>query len=210
MFAHSPPGITSPTSVGAASLSKLCPKNSRLSLSATMEARGCPQIGHRVRTMGVEDWNWRLATDLQDYAWDCAACSLAWCLRSVGFTLTEQDVINGLGPSRISPTLGLLDASGAGLVSYCAELGVDAQNSADASWNDLVAAAGYQPMLVGGRAWNHWVAVRMGADALWLDTALPLLLMNPSPGYMGVYQTLSQGDFDNLGPFSAVWFNSWP
>src|SRR5215467_14061210 len=109
--------------------------------------------------MGVEDWNWKLSTDLQDYPWDCAACSLAWCLRTVGFTSTEQDVIAGLGPSRISPTLGLLDASGSGLVSYCGEIGVGAENNPNATYRDVVAAAGFQPMLIGGRAWGHWVAV---------------------------------------------------
>jgi hypothetical protein len=159
--------------------------------------------------MGVEDWNWKLPADLQDYAWDCAACSLAWCLRSVGFTHTEQDVIAGLGPSTISPTLGLLDASGAGLVSYCAELGVDADNNPSASWYDVVGAAGYQPMLIGGRAWNHWVAVRMGGPAAGRSSTAGVLLMNPSPGYMGVDQALYELDFARLGAFSAVWFNSW-
>jgi hypothetical protein len=33
--------------------------------------------------------------------------------------------------------------------------------------------------------------------------------MNPSPGYMGVLQVLYPSDFDQLGPFSAVWFTSW-
>lgn len=159
--------------------------------------------------MGIADWNWRLPTDLQDYAWDCAACSLAWCLRSVGYDLSENDVIAGLGPSRISPSLGLLDASGAGLVSYLGELGINAQNNPSASFGDVVAAAGYQPMVIGGRAWCHWVAVRMGSDAAGAPVALPLLLMNPSPGYMGVSQTLDQEQFDALGEFSAVWFVTW-
>ena len=159
--------------------------------------------------MGVADWNWRLATDLQDVAWDCAACSTAWCLRTVGFTHTEADVIAGLGPSRISPTYGLLDASGAGLVEYLEEIGVHASNNAAASFDDVVAAAGYQPMCVGGRTWAHWVAVRMGGPATGRSADLPLLLMNPAPGYMGVFQVLSRQDFDRLGPFSAVWFESW-
>jgi hypothetical protein len=160
--------------------------------------------------VGVEDWNWRLAADPQDYPWDCAACSLAWCLRSVGFTLTEQDVIVGLGPSRISPSLGLLDASGEGLVEYCAELGVIAENNPEASWADVAVAAGYQPMLIGGRSWCHWTAVRMGplaADRPDLDV---LILMNPADGYMNVGQYLVPEQFDSLGPFSAVWLTNWP
>lgn len=159
--------------------------------------------------MGVQDWNWRLATDLQDYPWDCSAASLAWAMRTIGLPHTEADVIAGLGPTRISPTLGLLDASGAGLVSYLGEVGIAAENNPTAGWADVVGAAGYQPMVIGGRAWNHWVAVRMGSDAASLVGDWPLVLMNPSPGWMGVNQSLEQIDFDLLGAFSAVWFTSW-
>jgi hypothetical protein len=127
----------------------------------------------------------------------------------VGYDLSESDVVAGLGPSRISPTWGLLDASGAGLVSYLAEIGVGAANNSNATWQDVVDAAGYQPMVIGGRQWCHWVAVRMGAAAAGLPPQPYLLLMNPSPGYMGVTQWMSIDDFELLGPFSAVWLTSW-
>lgn len=159
--------------------------------------------------MGVQDWNWRLPTDLQDYAWDCAACSLAWCLRTIGRTETEDDIIAGLGPTRISPSLGLLDASGAGLVEYCAELGIEAYNDAQTSWQELVDAGGYQPMVVGGRNWCHWVAVRMAGPAAGRPDLGLVVLMNPSPGYMNVGQYMDSADFADLGPFSAVWLASW-
>lgn len=160
--------------------------------------------------MGVSDWNWKLPMDLQDYAWDCSANATAWCLRAVGLKYTEQDVIKGLGPTRISPTQGLLDASGAGLVQYLAEIGVTALNDADSSWAEVQAAAGHQPMVIGGRAWYHWVAVRMGSDTVGHPEREALLLMNGSPGYVGVYQLLDKWAFDKLGPFSAVWFTHWP
>jgi hypothetical protein len=159
--------------------------------------------------MGLGDWNWRLPADRQDLAWDCAACSTAWAMRTVGRDVTEQDVIAGLGPGRISPTLGLLDASGAGLVSYLAEQGIAAENNPDASWEEVRDAAGYQPMVIGGRAWCHWVAVRLGSGLLEATYQDALFLMNPSPGYMDVFQVLDPADFDQLGPFSAVWFTSW-
>lgn len=160
--------------------------------------------------MGVRDWNWLLPADFQDYPWDCSATSLAWAMRTVGLPHTEQDVIAGLGPSRISPALGLLDASGAGLVAYLAECGVGAENDPDATWGDVMAAAGHQPMVIGGREWCHWVAVRMGSLAAGWEDLQELALMNPAPGYRGVEQLLEPEDFDALGPFSAVWFTSWP
>ena len=56
--------------------------------------------------MSLSDWNWRLPADLQDVPWDCAACSTAWALRTIGLDYSEADVVNGLGPTRISPTYG--------------------------------------------------------------------------------------------------------
>lgn len=159
--------------------------------------------------MGVTDWNWLLPRDNQDYPWDCSACSTAWAMRTIGFEVSEQDVIAGLGPERISQALGLLDASGAGLVSYLEEQGIHAENNADASWDELVAAAGFQPMVIGGRSWCHWVGVRMGGIAFRGVDVGELALMNPAPGYLGVNQILYVSRFEELGPFSAVWFTSW-
>jgi len=130
-------------------------------------------------------------------------------MRTVGFDASEQDVIVALGPERISPTLGLLDASGAGLVSFLAEQGIAAENNPDASFQEVLDAAGYQPMVIGGRNWCHWVAVRMGGPAIGRPDLRLLALMNPAPGYMGVDQVLDEDSFGDLGPFSAVWFNSW-
>lgn len=159
--------------------------------------------------MALGDWNWLLEKDLQDYPWDCSACSTAWALRAIGRSETEQDVIQGLGPSRISSTYGLLDASGAGLVDYLGELGIQASNNASASWAETMAAAGHQPMVIGGRAWCHWVAVRVGSDAIGQPDLNALALMNPAPGYGDVDQVLYSYDYERLGPFSAVWFEAW-
>lgn len=159
--------------------------------------------------MGVEDWNWRAPAEIQDYSWDCAAASTAWALQTIGRWYTEDEVIAGLGPSRISPAYGLLDASGAGLVQWLGEIGVVAENNPSASWNDVVAAAGYQPMVIGGRNWYHWVGVRMGGIAFIGSDIGWISLANPAPGWMGVGQELSHSQFDSLGAFSAVWFTQW-
>lgn len=130
-------------------------------------------------------------------------------MRTVGYPHSEQDVIAGLGPGRISPSLGLLDASGAGLVSYLAEVGISAENNPDASFDNCLDAAGHQPMVIGGRAWGHWVAVRMSNRTAGRGGPEALALMNPAPGYQGVDQVLYAEDFDALGAFSAVWFTAW-
>lgn len=160
--------------------------------------------------MAVTDWNWKHPTELQDYPWDCAAASLAWALQAAGLPYTEDQVVAGLGPTRISPEYGLLDASGAGIVDWLAEIGVVADNDPSASWDEMIDAAGFQPMIMGGRAWYHWTGVRMGPAPA--PTSLPnmLALANPSPGYRGVYQTMTPEQFAALGDFSAVWFLNWP
>jgi hypothetical protein len=158
--------------------------------------------------MAVEDWNWRYPVELQDVPWDCSAASLCWALNAYGFGITEAEVVEGLGPSRISPALGLLDASGSGLVAYLGELGIPAMNDPSCSWAEILGAAGFQPMVMGGRAWCHWTGVRIG-DKAWAGHEVkgsPVLLANPAPGYLGVFQAMTQAQFDSLGPFSAVWF----
>src|SRR5262245_12460067 len=115
--------------------------------------------------MALTDWNWRHPVELQDVAWDCAAASAAWVLQAAGLAYPEADVVAGLGAERISPAWGLLDASGAGLVAYLAEIGVAASNNPQASWQEMIDAAGYQPMVMGGRQWCHWSGVRMAPAA---------------------------------------------
>lgn len=161
------------------------------------------------RHMGLTDWNWTLVSDVQNYPWDCSAASTAWALRAIGRDYSEEDVIWGLGPGRISPTYGLLDASGAGIVEWLQTIGVAAGNDADASWQEVQDAAGYQPLVIGGRRWCHWVSVRIGSQTAGLSSRNELWLMNPAPGYDGVDQILDEANFDRLGTFSAVWFESW-
>lgn len=156
--------------------------------------------------MGTESWNWKHPVEIQDLPWDCAAASLTWALNAYGLTITEAEVVTGLGPTRISPQYGLLDATGAGLVTYLMELGISAKNDPDASFDEVLDAAGFQPMVMGGRQWCHWTGVRIGGPAFGRPDIRALLLANPAPGWLDVGQYLYQGSFDALGPFSAVWF----
>jgi hypothetical protein len=159
--------------------------------------------------MSLETWNWKLPPELQDVPWDCAAASLTWCLNTIGRNMTEAEVVAGLGPGRISPSLGLLDSSGAGLVSYLAELGITAESKDPVSWQDIHNLAGHNPTLMGGRAWYHWSGVRVAGDIAQRPDIDQVLLANPAPGWQGVYQDMAGWQFDALGTFSAVWFASW-
>lgn len=159
--------------------------------------------------MSVEDWNWRHPVELQDVPWDCAAASTAWALQACGRPYTEAEVVAGLGPTRISPAYGLLDASGQGIVDWLASIGVTAESNPSATWSDVYYAAGHQPMIMGGRAWYHWTGVRISPSALGRPDTDALALANPAPGWMAVHQLMLPEDFEQLGAFSAVWFVAW-
>lgn len=159
--------------------------------------------------MSLDTWNWKLPVEIQDVPWDCAAASLTWCLNTIGRNVTEADVVAGLGPSRISPTYGLLDASGAGLVSYLAEIGIQADNLGQLPWQDALNLAGHNPMLMGGRAWCHWTGVRVSGQTYGRPDVPAILLANPAPGWLGVGQYIQQHQFSDLGSFSGVWFATW-
>jgi hypothetical protein len=159
--------------------------------------------------MALEDWDWRYPVEYQDVPWDCAAASLCWALNAAGVTISESEVVSGLGPGRISPEYGLLDASGAGIVDWLATIGIGALNNPSASWDEVYGSAGYQPMIIGGRAWYHWSGLRVSAAILGRPDVAALLLANPAPGWEGVGTTLDPGQFYDLGPFSAVWFTDW-
>jgi len=103
----------------------------------------------------------------------------------------------------VSTGLGLLNASGSDLARWFnrhyGEFGFEASNDASVSFDDVAqeAQAGLHPLMLGGRGWYHWTGVR-GFDGT------HIMLANPSPGYMGVAQTLSREQFSFLGGFSMV------
>lgn len=159
--------------------------------------------------MGLLDWDWRLPVELQDVPWDCSCASISWALRTVEHEWSEPEVVASMYPDYVNEQYGLLDASGAGIVEWLAGVGVTAEHNPQASWDEVVAAAGYQPMVIGGRAWCHWVGVRVTNARLYGPPPELLALANPAPGWMGVGQVMTQEQFAQLGSFSAVWFTGW-
>jgi hypothetical protein len=106
----------------------------------------------------------------------------------------------------MSPSLGLMDASGAGLASFLVrhygEDGFTSTNLSPVSYDTLLAESGRCPMLIGGRRWGaggHWSGLRSYDSERHL-----LLLANPAAGYIGINQDMNREQFERLGPFSAV------
>lgn len=145
----------------------------------------------------------------QDDDWSCAPTALRWALTSLGRNPGPtyiEDLL--LRDGVVTKEAGLLDASGAYLAAWIGKTGPEyygadgfyGNSEPVVTYNGAALEGDHQyPILIGGRAWNHWTAVR-GYDR----ERNVLLLANPAPGFQGVGQTMSPEQFAQLGPFSMV------
>ena len=141
--------------------------------------------------------------ELQRQSWTCAIRSTMWLLKSLGIDVTPEEAQDAMAPRYVNADVGLLDASGAGIVKVLADRwGVTAQNHPSVTFDQVAGWAGRQPVAIGGRNWGgpglgHWSAVR-GGSGDWLTLA------NPATGQRFGQSALSRNDWARMGPFSAV------
>lgn len=136
---------------------------------------------------------------LQTANWTCSACSLAWMNTSLSIDIAtdEWSAVEYIGqPTNINSTWGLMDASGLRLAQCLREQGAPALN-AWLDWHSVWLMAEEMPLLIGGVTWNHWSGVRYTAYDY-------LVLANPAPGWQGIEQTMTESQFNYLGPFAVV------
>jgi hypothetical protein len=135
----------------------------------------------------------------QVQGWACSIRTATWMLKSLGGTLDAGAVQDLMVPQYVSPALGLLDGSGAGLADF---LGLQTGCTVGHQWVDwawLQAHAGTMPIGIGSPSMYHWLAVRgVNADGT-------LALANPAPGYDGVYDTMTEAQFNAWAPWAGVW-----
>lgn len=151
-------------------------------------------------TTAARRFNPNTPTELQQQDWTCSIRSVMWMLKSIGVAVTADEAQDVMSPRYVNSALGLLDASGAGVVRVLRDhWGVAAFNKNPISFDEVAALAGTVPLMIGGRAWGHWTAVR-GFDGE------RLVLANPGgTGPRYGQQTLDRDQFRTLGSFSAVW-----
>jgi hypothetical protein len=123
-----------------------------------------------------------------------------WVLKSLGVEVTPEQAQDAMSPQYVRSDVGLLDASGAGIVAVLRDRwGVDAFNRAPVAFDEVAEWAGRYPIALGGRNWYHWTAVRG------VNGAGELVLANPGgTGPRFGQQTLNRQQFEDLGWFSAV------
>lgn len=157
-------------------------------------------------TTPIGTFNRDLATVLQLNDFSCSIGSIGWCLNSIGIAESQEALLARMVPGLVSTADGLLNATGATLATFLSEgWGLAAHNQSVVSFDEVAQRAGQQPLAIGGRSWfggiGHWVAVR-GFDGE------RLLLANPGgTGPNFGQQSLNRGEFDQRGPFAAVWID---
>lgn len=147
----------------------------------------------------------------QQNDWSCAVratYAALWVLAQQGLIPPvtygdgePRDVYDLLVPTYDDPSVGLHDASGAGLVQALRSWGIEAHNQNPVALSDVQAKAGKMPVLIGGHKWGpagHWVYVRG------IEDDGTLILANPAGTYQGISNELLTS-FTRLGPFSMVW-----
>lgn len=141
---------------------------------------------------------------LQD--WTCSIRSCMWMLGSIGIKTTAEEMQDSMYPAYVSQELGLLDASGAGVVKYLKDYwAIDARNLSPSEYSHVCDVAGNYPAMIGGRNWGgpakgHWSGVR-GKNAVTGE----LLLANPASGPTYGQTTLQPSEFAEKGYFSMVY-----
>ena len=145
--------------------------------------------------------------ELQRQDWTCSIRSTMWMLKSIGIDVTPEEAQDAMSPGYVNSDVGLLDASGAGIVAVLRDhWGVKATAYPSLAFDQALEMAGRVPLAIGGRNWGgpgfgHWSAVRGRQQ----DS---LVLANPAgTGARFGQASLTRADWQRMGPFSGVAVN---
>lgn len=142
-------------------------------------------------------------TELQRQDWTCSIRSTMWLLKSIGIAVSPEEAQDAMSPRYVNSDVGLLDASGAGIVAVLRDhWGVKATAYPSLTFDQALELAGRVPLAIGGRNWGgpgmgHWSAVR----GRYQDS---LVLANPATGSRFGQASLTRQDWARMGPFSGV------
>jgi hypothetical protein len=141
----------------------------------------------------------------QMYDWTCSACATEFVERGSGEPRGEdiyenrQQVVYAIGyPTNISPALGLHDGSGAQLQRVLQEhAGLETQQGWLSFDEAYAVYSGTFGMMSGAKLY-HWLGVRgVQGPNIWVS--------NSSPGYGGVWDTISRSQWAQWGGWSCLW-----
>ncbi len=170
-------------------------------IAADLLREGSEQTQSGAQSIRTFDPNTPTYHQRQD--WTCSIGSVIWMLRAIGIDVTPDEAQDAMSPRYVTPELGLLDATGSGIVGVLRDRwGVKATAYPSLMFDEAQEMAGRQPLAIGGRNWGgpglgHWSAVRSATPDL-------LALANPARGATYGQAVLTRSDWKRLGPFSGV------
>jgi hypothetical protein len=149
-----------------------------------------------------------VSPERQVYDWTCSLNTSYWMLRSVGVAVPDKETYGRwmIDAGLISEAQGLLDGSGTALAQWLsATFHVDCQAVGVASWDWHHALhTGYGPVGMGSGAMYHWLVAK------WMASTTVMELMNPAPGYRGVWEMLTDAAYADWGPWYVIWIPATP
>jgi hypothetical protein len=181
------------------------------------DARGAARIGRIEQALGggmapapakPVVYDRLLPAIAQDDPWSCAPTSTRWAMTALGRRPSEEWMEGQmLSDGIVTREQGLMDASGKQLAAWITaqygEFGYSATSESPISFDALAAEFELPnnpyPGLLGGRAWNHWSALRG-----YQRERDVLLLANPAENWKGVGSEMDRAEFAAQGPFSLV------
>ena len=131
-------------------------------------------------------------------SWTCSICATDWVLRATGLNpwSAREQVAGQIGyPHCVNENVGLVDTTC--LLPVFEQYGVDAMQEW-VDWDRCFDICSETTGVLNGLGWYHFVAIRGLTDwgGLWIA--------NSAESYRGVYSTLSEEQFNALGPFQVV------
>lgn len=142
----------------------------------------------------------------QAYSWTCSVCSTTWVVQATGTAYQDADIYDAryavgerMGyPSCVNSTYGCM--SDQCVIDTLASYGLVARQ-AYVTFDQAYAIARQYTGTINPQAQYHFMAIRgiSGSD---------IAVANSAPGYMGVWDTLSRGQFNALGPVSIIYVES--
>jgi len=143
----------------------------------------------------------------QAYDWTCSICSITWVLQATDTAYRDWEITSAryavgerMGyPNCVNPTYGCM--SNECVLDTLASYGLIARQ-AYLTFDQAYAIAATNTGTINPQGMYHFMGIRgqSGAD-IWVANSA-------TPGYMGVYDTLSRSQFNALGPVSLIYVES--
>lgn len=144
--------------------------------------------------------------------WTCSIRSTAWALKSLGLPVDIGALQDEMTPRYVTPELGLRDGRGYGIAEVLrAHLPAEWDSRVEVyeriDWAGLWIRSGGGPICLGLHGAYHWINVAAPQS----DGSV--VAPNPAPKYPGaapIGDILTEVEFDQYGPASAVWIDAAP